>query len=309
MIGAARAVSLRSVVTAPAPTVSAIRETNVVGYAKGPADGGMAFTLIGTDLTGATAVTFGGTAATSFTVVSATTITGVTPAKSAGDHDVTVTTPGGSATLTNGFEALASGSQANFRYLMAGPGNYGQDGSTSAGGDGGAGGEIKEFTGVTLTTGTRAFYAPPGTDGGTTTFNGQTANGGAGAAGGAGATPGSAPGLGSVTSDIDGTSRIYGTGGTGGYFIDDGGDSTFYEAPEPAGTQAVYGRGGRGGQGRSSGVTAGTAAPAPGSGAVFAAYPLVGSRYQTGGVKSIVTIGGVLHVLHTMTGTGNHVNT
>ena len=39
------------------------------------------------------------------------------------------------------------------------------------------------------------------------------------------------------------------------------------------------------------------------------AYPLAGSRYMTGGTKSVVTISGVLFVLHVMTGTGNHVNT
>ncbi|QDM27463.1 phospholipase [Tardiphaga sp. vice304] len=48
--------------------------------------------------TGATSVTFGGTAATSFTVGSATSITATTPAHAAGAVDITVTTPGGTAT-------------------------------------------------------------------------------------------------------------------------------------------------------------------------------------------------------------------
>ena len=187
MIGAGRAALLRSVVTAPAPTLSAIRETNVVGYAKGPAAGGMAFTLVGTELTGATSVTFGGTAATSFTVVSATTITGVTPALSAGDHNVTVMTPGGSATLTNGFEALASGSQANVRELVVAPGEQGILGNTGAGGDGGRGGEAKYRTGLTYSVASRAFVAPTSVALANTTFNGQTASIYAGGAPGYGA--------------------------------------------------------------------------------------------------------------------------
>src|SRR5208337_838630 len=52
-------------------------------------------TVTGTGFTGATSVKFGTTAATSYTVVSATSITAVSPAGSAGTVDVTVTTPGG----------------------------------------------------------------------------------------------------------------------------------------------------------------------------------------------------------------------
>lgn len=52
-------------------------------------------TVTGTGFTGATSVTFGGTAVISFTVVNATTITCVTPARAAGPASVLVTTPGG----------------------------------------------------------------------------------------------------------------------------------------------------------------------------------------------------------------------
>lgn len=65
--------------------------------------GGTAVTLVGTNFTGATGVTFGGTAATSVVVVNDTHITLVTPAKTAGAKDVVVTTPAGTGTKTNGF--------------------------------------------------------------------------------------------------------------------------------------------------------------------------------------------------------------
>jgi len=62
--------------------------------AEGPAAGGQTVTLSGLEYTGATAVSFGGTPASSFEVVSNQTIRAVTPAGS-GTVDVTVTTPGG----------------------------------------------------------------------------------------------------------------------------------------------------------------------------------------------------------------------
>jgi hypothetical protein len=61
----------------------------------GPTAGGNTVVLTGNDLLGATAVRFGGVAAASFTVDSATQITAVAPAHAAGATDVTVTTPGG----------------------------------------------------------------------------------------------------------------------------------------------------------------------------------------------------------------------
>lgn len=55
--------------------------------------GGSSVVLTGTNLTGATAVTFGGAAATSYSVDSDTQITAATPAHAAGPVDVAVTTP------------------------------------------------------------------------------------------------------------------------------------------------------------------------------------------------------------------------
>jgi uncharacterized protein YhjY with autotransporter beta-barrel domain len=66
--------------------------------------GGTSVVLTGTNFTGATAVTFGGTAATSFTVDSATQITATVPAAgAAGAVAIAVTTPGGTATQASGF--------------------------------------------------------------------------------------------------------------------------------------------------------------------------------------------------------------
>ncbi|MGY2126624.1 IPT/TIG domain-containing protein [Nocardia gipuzkoensis] len=62
----------------------------------GPEAGGTTVTLTGTDLTGATAVSFGATPATSFTVDSATQITAVAPTGS-GTVQVTVTTASGTS--------------------------------------------------------------------------------------------------------------------------------------------------------------------------------------------------------------------
>jgi len=69
----------------------------------GPVAGGQIVTITGSSLSGATAVTFGGVAATSFTVDSPTQITATTPAHAAGAVDVIVTTPGGPVTSSNGY--------------------------------------------------------------------------------------------------------------------------------------------------------------------------------------------------------------
>ncbi|BCW87580.1 hypothetical protein sos41_07100 [Alphaproteobacteria bacterium SO-S41] len=84
-----------------APTVTGVSPSS------GPASGGTAITITGTNFTGATAVTVGGTSATGITVVNATTITATTPAGTAGARNVVVTTPGGTGTGTNFFTYIA----------------------------------------------------------------------------------------------------------------------------------------------------------------------------------------------------------
>ncbi|MEO9340881.1 putative Ig domain-containing protein [Mesorhizobium sp. SB112] len=84
-------------VTDPIPTITGISPTT------GSTEGGTSVVITGTDLTGATAVTFGGTAATSFTVDSTTQITATTQAHAEGAVDVVVTTHSGSATATGAF--------------------------------------------------------------------------------------------------------------------------------------------------------------------------------------------------------------
>jgi len=79
------------------PTVSSVAPNS------GPTAGGTAVTITGTNFAAGATVTFGGTAATSVVVVSATQITATTPAGSAGAVTVTVTVSGQSGSLANGF--------------------------------------------------------------------------------------------------------------------------------------------------------------------------------------------------------------
>jgi hypothetical protein len=72
------------------PTVTSVTPNS------GPTAGGNSVTITGTGFTGATSVTFGGTAAITFTVVNDTTITATVPAGTAGSASVVVTTPNGS---------------------------------------------------------------------------------------------------------------------------------------------------------------------------------------------------------------------
>ena len=76
-----------------APTVTGLSPTG------GPTAGGTSVIITGTNFTGATAVKFGSTNATSYTVNSAAQITAASPAGS-GTVDVTVTTTGGTGTGT-----------------------------------------------------------------------------------------------------------------------------------------------------------------------------------------------------------------
>jgi alpha-tubulin suppressor-like RCC1 family protein len=78
----------------PPPTVTGVSPSN------GPVGGGTTVTISGTDFTGATAVKFGSIAATSFTVNSATSITALSPAQSAGSVNLAVATPNGTSAST-----------------------------------------------------------------------------------------------------------------------------------------------------------------------------------------------------------------
>lgn len=89
--------------TANAPTITTVLPSS------GPVSGGTLITITGTNFTGATSVTIGGIAATSFSVVSDTKITAVTPVGTVGAKDVAVTTAGGTATLPGGFIYYAAG--------------------------------------------------------------------------------------------------------------------------------------------------------------------------------------------------------
>ena len=80
----------------PAPTISSVVPNS------GPAAGGTSVVITGTNFTGATAFTFGGTAATC-TVDLDTQITCTSPSHAAGAVDVVVTTLGGTATSVGGF--------------------------------------------------------------------------------------------------------------------------------------------------------------------------------------------------------------
>jgi YVTN family beta-propeller protein len=90
VIQVAQAVPTTPVVTAVSP-------------ATGPAAGGASVTITGTNLTGATAITFGpGNPAATFSCTSDTSCTATAPAAAAGTVDVQVTTPGGTSPTTSG---------------------------------------------------------------------------------------------------------------------------------------------------------------------------------------------------------------
>ena len=125
--------------TAPANRYGYVDPPTVTGVTPnaGPTSGSNSVTITGTNLIGATVVRFGATAASSFTVDSATQITATAPAGSAGTINVTVTTAGGtSATATaNGYSyavpptvaaafgpaSIASGGSTTLTLTLANP--------------------------------------------------------------------------------------------------------------------------------------------------------------------------------------------
>jgi hypothetical protein len=90
------------VLSAPAPTVTSVTANS------GSTAGSTVVAITGTGFQAGATVTFGGTTATNFTVVSGTTITATTPAKAAGAVNVVVTNSDSqSGTLNNGFTFVA----------------------------------------------------------------------------------------------------------------------------------------------------------------------------------------------------------
>ena len=79
------------------PTVTAVAPNN------GPIAGGTTVTITGTNFAAGASVTFGGTAATSVSVLNATTLTAVTPAHAVGSVAVAVTANGQTGTESGGF--------------------------------------------------------------------------------------------------------------------------------------------------------------------------------------------------------------
>jgi hypothetical protein len=81
----------------PYPDATSPTKLNSVVPGTGTTAGGTTVTLAGVGFTGATAVTFGGTAGTSIVVGTPNSLTVVTPAKTAGSYDVLVTSPRGTS--------------------------------------------------------------------------------------------------------------------------------------------------------------------------------------------------------------------
>jgi hypothetical protein len=86
--------------TVPPPPAATVTS---VGPATGGIAGGTVVTITGTNLTGSTGATFGGAAATGFSVTNATTAVATTPAHAAGAVAVVVTNPNGNGTAAAAF--------------------------------------------------------------------------------------------------------------------------------------------------------------------------------------------------------------
>lgn len=86
--------------------------------ALGDTFGGSRHTLTGTNLSGASAVTVGGTAGTIVRAASGS-VRFIAPAKAAGTYDIAVTTPGGTATLSGAYEAWHPSSITGARVYQA----------------------------------------------------------------------------------------------------------------------------------------------------------------------------------------------
>ncbi|HPE15498.1 MAG TPA: IPT/TIG domain-containing protein [Oscillospiraceae bacterium] len=92
----------------PFTVAAATPSVTLVSPTSGPSTGGTDVTITGTNFTGATSVSFGGTAAANVVVVDDTTITATTPEGTAGAADVSVTTEGGTGTGEDLFTYIAN---------------------------------------------------------------------------------------------------------------------------------------------------------------------------------------------------------
>lgn len=98
----------------PPPAITSITPTS------GPTAGGQTVTIIGTNFAGATKVKFGPLAAASFTVISSTEITTVTPAHAAGTISIRVSTAGGPSPLVTADRYMFSSALESSGCMSAG---------------------------------------------------------------------------------------------------------------------------------------------------------------------------------------------
>ena len=154
------------VVTTPAGTGTGVRlYTYVAGPTitsisppSGSVEGGMALSITGTGLTGATAVTIGGVAITGLTVVNATSITGTTAPHAVGVVNVAVTTPSGTATGRDLFTYTATLTLASTASAVAQVGQPYSQANVASGGTLGytytvSAGNLPDGTGLAASTG------------------------------------------------------------------------------------------------------------------------------------------------------------
>jgi hypothetical protein len=110
------------------PSLTPASLVSVIGVSpgSGPAAGGTSVTITGSGFSnGTTAVKFGTTAASSFSVVNDTTITAVSPAHVVSSVDVTVTTAAGTSTISPLDQFTFTGITSYFQWFdLASPGMY-----------------------------------------------------------------------------------------------------------------------------------------------------------------------------------------
>ena len=94
----------------------------ITGFTPSNGGAGTVITITGTNFTGATAVTIGGTAAASFTVGSSTSLTATVGSGATGA--ITVTTPGGTATSSTSFTYITAPTITGFTPTSAGAGSW-----------------------------------------------------------------------------------------------------------------------------------------------------------------------------------------